>query len=117
MEILKQYEIWWAELPQPAGRRPVLLLSRDDAYGVLNKFIAAEITRTVRHIPIEVPLGTPEGLPDACVVNCDNVRTISKKHLVSKIARISKTRIVEIKRAMGYALGWEELISASRPAG
>ena len=28
---MKQYEIWWADLPKPAGRRPVLLLNRDDS--------------------------------------------------------------------------------------
>ena len=86
MEALKQYDIWWADLPKPAGRRPVLLLSRDDAYPVLNKFVAAEITATVRHIPIEVPLGPAEGMPKPCVVNCDNLRTISKVHLVKKIS-------------------------------
>ena len=109
---MKQYEIWWAELPKPAGRRPVLLLSRDDAYGVLNKFVAAEITATIRHIPIEVPLGKAEGMLKPCVVNCDNLRTISKVHLVEKISRIPALRIPEVKRAVGYALAWEELIEA-----
>ncbi len=107
---MKQYEIWWADLPKPAGRRPVLLLSRDDAYGVLNKFVAAEITATIRHIPIEVPLGKAEGMPKPCVVNCDNLRTISKVHLVERISRIPARRIPEVKRAVGYALAWEELI-------
>lgn len=107
---MKQYEIWWAELPKPAGRRPVLLLSRDDAYGVLNKFVAAEITATIRHIPIEVPLGKAEGMSKPCVVNCDNLRTISKVHLVERISRIAARRIPEVKRAVGYALAWEELI-------
>jgi mRNA interferase MazF len=110
VEVLRQYEIWWAELPQPAGRRPVLLLSRDDAYAVLNKFIAAEITATIRRIPIEVPLGKAEGLPKACVVNCDNLRTISKVQLVNRISALAPRRIAEIKRAVGYAFGWEELI-------
>jgi hypothetical protein len=41
----------------------VLLLSRDDAYPVLSKFVAVEITATIRHIPIEVPLGSTEGMP------------------------------------------------------
>jgi mRNA interferase MazF len=107
---MKQYEIWWAELPKPAGRRPVLLLSRDDAYGVLSKFVAVEITTTIRHIPIEVPLGKAEGMPKPCVVNCDNLRTISKVHLVERISRIPARRIPEVKRAVGYALAWEELI-------
>jgi mRNA-degrading endonuclease toxin of MazEF toxin-antitoxin module len=28
---MKRGEIWWAELELPAGRRPVLLSSRDEA--------------------------------------------------------------------------------------
>jgi mRNA interferase MazF len=113
VEAVKQYEVWWADLPKPAGRRPVLLLSRDDAYPVLNKFIAAEITATVRHIPIEVPLGPTEGMPKPCVVNCDNLRTISKVHLVKKISKLAPRRVHEVKRAIGYALAWVELIGAA----
>ncbi|HTZ58016.1 MAG TPA: type II toxin-antitoxin system PemK/MazF family toxin [Acidobacteriaceae bacterium] len=109
---MKQYEIWWADLPKPAGRRPVLLLSRDDAYSILNKVVAAEISATIRHIPIEVPLGSAEGMPKPCVINCDNLRTISKVHLVKKIATLSQKRVYEVKRAVGYALAWEELIIA-----
>jgi mRNA-degrading endonuclease toxin of MazEF toxin-antitoxin module len=72
--------------------------------------VAVEITTTIRHIPIEVPLGKAEGMPKPCVVNCDNLRTISKVHLVERISRIPARRIPEVKRAVGYALAWEELI-------
>ena len=99
-------------VPMPAGRRPVLLLSRDDAYPVLNKFVAAEITATIRRILIEVPLGKAEGMTRPCVVNCNNLRPISKVHLTEKISRISPGRVHEVKRALGCALGWEELIAA-----
>ena len=109
---MKQYEIWWANLPQPAGRRPVLLLSRDDAYAFLNKFVAAEITTTIRRIPVEVALGATEGLPKQCAVNCDNLRTIAKQLLVERICQLPPRKIVEVKKAVGYALGWEELICA-----
>lgn len=109
---MKQYEIWWAELPPPAGRRAVLLLGRDDAYGVRNKFVAAEITTTNRDIPLEVRLGKAEGMPKSCVVNCDNLLTISKGHLAKRISRIPASRVGEVKRAVGYALAWEELIGA-----
>ena len=107
---MKQYEIWWADLPKPAGKRPVLLLSRDGAYSFLNKFVAAEMTTTIRGIPIEVPLTTKDGLPKPCVVNCDNLRTISKDRLLERIGRLPSARVSEVKRAVGYALGWEELI-------
>ena len=69
---MRQFELWWANLPKPAGRRPVLL-SRDDAYTYLNKVIAAEVTTTIRDIPVEVLLGPREGLRKTCVVNCDNL--------------------------------------------
>jgi mRNA interferase MazF len=112
VEGLRQYEIWWADLRGTAGRRPVLLLSRDGAYAFLNKVVAAEITTTMRHIPIEVPLGAAEGLPRKCVVNCDNLRTIPTQNLVERISQLRPQRIAEVKRAVGYALGWEELIEA-----
>jgi mRNA-degrading endonuclease toxin of MazEF toxin-antitoxin module len=51
------------------GRRPVLLLSRNEAYSYLNKFAAVEVTSTVRRMAVEVPLGRSEGLRAKCVAN------------------------------------------------
>jgi len=110
---LKQYEIWWANLPAPAGRRPVLLLSRNDAYEYLNKFIVAEVTTTIRDIPMEVRLGRTEGLRGSCVANFDNIRTVAKNALESRVGILAASRRGEVKRAMGYALGWDELIDSA----
>jgi len=107
---LKQFEIWWANLPAAAGRRPVLLLSRNDAYQYLNKFVVAEITTTVRRIPVEVKLGRHEGLPSACVANFDHIRTVARQWLMSRVGALSQARRRDVKRALGYALGWDELI-------
>ena len=109
---MKQYELWWANLPQPAGRRPVLLLSRDAAYEYLNKFTAVEITSTIRHIAMEVPLGKAEGLRKPCVANCDNIRTVPRSALVKRIGRLAPERQNDAKRAVGHSLGWDELISS-----
>lgn len=109
---MRQFEIWWANLPAPAGRRPVLLLSRDDAYQYLNKFIVAEVTTTIRSIPVEVRLGKREGLPMPCAANLDNLRTVAKTFLDARIGDLAPSRRVEVKRAMGYALAWNELIDA-----
>jgi mRNA interferase MazF len=107
-----QFEIWWADLPKPAGRRPVLLLSRDDAYEYLNKFVVAEVTTKIRNIPVEIPLGRREGMAKPCVANCDNLRTVPRRALDAKISRLAAGRVPEVKRAVGYALGWPELIGA-----
>src|SRR5438034_11319410 len=111
---MKQYEIWWALLPKPAGRRPVLLLSRDDAYSYMNRYIVAEITSTFRNIPVEVRFGRREGLPKPCVANCDNLRTVSREWLTERISRLAPNRYPEVKRAVGYAFGWDELTDVAQ---
>jgi mRNA interferase MazF len=110
---MKQYELWWASLPEPAGRRPVLLLSRNEAYSYLNKFAVVEITSTIRRIAVEVPLGPLEGLPAKCVANCDNMRTVPRSALTKRIGQLASRRHSEVKRALGHAFAWDELIDAS----
>lgn len=106
---MKQYEIWWAELPQPVGTRPVVLLSRDPAYEYLNRLLAVEVTHQIRGIPEEVRLGAREGLPRTCVANLDNLRAVPRSALTKRLGRLGSRRIEELKRALGYALGWTEL--------
>ena len=106
---MTQFEIWWAELREPAGRRPVLLLSRPDAYSYLNKFIAAESTTTIRGIASEVVVGEAEGLSKVCAINCDNLRVVLRESLTRQAGSLHPARWIEVKRAVGAALGWREL--------
>jgi mRNA interferase MazF len=105
---MRQYEIWWADLPAPMGRRPVLLLTRSSAYGYLNKAIVAEITTTIRGIPQEVSIGEAEGLGPS-VANFDNIHVVAKRLLSSRVGVLPAAREAEVKRALGYALDWAEL--------
>jgi len=76
----------------------------------LNKFVVVEITTTIRGIAEEVSLGPAEGLPKRCVANCDNVRTVARSMLAQKAGALAPSRQVEVKRALGHALGWSELV-------
>jgi mRNA interferase MazF len=106
---LKQFEIWWARLPEPVGRRPVLLLGRTSAFAYLSRVLVAEVTTTVRAIPQEVSLGRREGLPKSCVANLDALRTIPIACLEARLGRIAAGKHVEVKRALGHVLHWPEL--------
>lgn len=106
---MKQYEIWWANLPPPIGRRPVVLLSRTPAYQYLAKIMIAEVSSKIRNIPQEVSLGRREGLSRTSAANLDNVHVIPKASLGRLIGSLAAAREKEIKRALGYALGWSEL--------
>jgi mRNA interferase MazF len=106
---MRQYEIRWANLPLPIGRRPVLLLTRTSAYAYLNKVIVVEVTSTIRGIPQEVALDKREGLQRLSVANMDNLHVIPKSLLDDRIGVVGAGRESEIKRALGYALDWSEL--------
>ena len=101
---MRRGEIWWANLPAPVGRRPVLLLSRDAAYAVRTAVTVAVITRTIRHIPVEVPLDVEDGMPENCVVNVDNIMTIPKSLLTERITVLSHDKITLVNKAILYAL-------------
>jgi mRNA interferase MazF len=103
--------VWWASLPEPVGRRPVLLLGRTSSYPYLKRALAAEVTTTVRAIPQEISLGRSEGLPRGCAANLDALRTVPMSCLTSRIGALSSGRHVEIKRALGHVLHWPELTS------
>jgi mRNA interferase MazF len=106
---VKQYELWRAELPEPAGARPVLLLSRSGAYQYLSRVLVVEVTTKVRAIPQELTLGPREGMPRRCVANFDNLRTVPVSALVQRMGGLPTARVAEVKRALGHAVGWIEL--------
>jgi len=101
---VRRGEVWWANLPAPAGRRPVLLLSRNAAYAVRSLVTIAPITRTIRGIPAEVPLGLAEGLPHPCVVNCDSITTIPKDLLSERIVLLRPAKLAAVSAAIRFAL-------------
>lgn len=102
---MRRGEIWWADLPQPAGRRPVVLLSRNEAYAVRELVAVAPITTRARRIPTEVPLGPVEGLPKACVADLDTITTIPKRTLARPIGPLPPEKLAAVERALVFALG------------
>jgi mRNA interferase MazF len=105
---MRRGEVWWARLPLPAGRRPVVLVSRGDAYAVRQKVTVAEVSTVVRAIPSEVALGRSDGMPKPCVINTDNLVTIPKALLESKIVSLDAERVGELERALAFSLGLDD---------
>lgn len=104
---MKRGEVWWAALPKPAGRRPVVLVSRDEAYQVRELVIVVPVTTRMRHLPTEVPLGRAEGLPRRCVANADILTTIPKHTLVAHAGTLTAEGVAQLEGAMRFALGLE----------
>jgi mRNA interferase MazF len=101
---MKRGEVWWVEMPAPAGRRPAVLLSRDVAYRVRAAITVAPVTRTIRNIPVEVPLDRGDGIPVRCVVNLDDITTLPKVLIKQRIAALSPDKVQQIDEAIRFAL-------------
>ncbi len=104
---MKRGEVWWADLGPPAGRRPVVLLSRDEAYVIRALVIVAPITTRIRSIPSEVFLDARDGLPRNCVANLDVITTVPKDCLRTRLAGLGPQKIAEVEAAVHFALGLE----------
>lgn len=99
-------EIWWANLPSPWGRRPVLLLARNEAYTLLTWIMAAPLTTSWRDIPTQVLLDpNDDGVPRASTINLDSIQAIRKEWLDSFIISLKTERMHEVDRALHFALG------------
>ena len=103
---MERGQIYWARLPPPIGRRPVLLVTRTGAIAVRAAVTVAPITRTIRGIPSEVPVDRRHGLRAVSVANCDSLQTIPKDVLGRRaIGTLSTDELPALDRALRFALG------------
>lgn len=96
--------MWWADLGEPEGERPVLLLSRDEAYRVRAFVTVAPVTTRIRGIPVEVTLGVEEGMSRPCVVNLDSLATIARSRLQRRLVRLGRGKMKAVEDAIRFAL-------------
>lgn len=87
----RQGEVWWGESPEAKGR-PYLVVTRNQAIDVLRTVLVAPVTRTVRSIPTEVPLGPDDGLPTDCAATMDNALAFPKSMLVRRMGALTPER-------------------------
>lgn len=100
-------EIWWCELPE-AGRRPVVVLSRDAAIPRLRRALIGPCTTTIRGIPSEVVLEPGDDpIPRTSVVNLDSAESVSLATLVERLGRLGDERMLQICEALEIAVGCE----------
>lgn len=96
-------EVWWGEAPDERGR-PYLVLTRDEAIPVLRTILVSPVTRTIRGIPSEVPLGAEEGLPIECVATMDALLTFPRSMLVRRMGALSVAKRQEMCAALAAAV-------------
>jgi len=102
---VRRGDVYWAKFPAPVGKRPVVLVSRDEAYSIKARVTVVTVTRVVRGIPTEVRLGPSQGLPKVGVANADEVVTIPRTLLQERITTLARPKLDELDAALRFALG------------
>jgi len=83
----------------------VCVLTRTRAASVLTGIVCAPITRTIRGIRSEVPVGPAQGLPEESVINCDTVITVARGQLADHpVGQLDLRSTIQLDQALRYAL-------------
>ena len=101
---MRRGEVWWVDFPPPIGRRPAVLVSRNQAYQIRASITVVPVTRKVRGIPVEVGLGPADGIPRKSVTNADSIMTVPKDRLVGYLTALSPEKVEAVGRAIKFAL-------------
>lgn len=98
-------EVYWVNFPSPLGRRPALIVTRTTALSVRTRVTVAPVTRRIRGILSEVPLGPEDGVVVESVASCDNLQTVPQGRLDPEpIGHLDITRIPDLDAALRFAL-------------
>jgi mRNA interferase MazF len=94
-----QGDIWLLEPPN-GKRRPVLVVTRNEAIPVVTNLVVAPITSTIRAIPTAIPVGPSEGIDHESVASFDNLAAVPRSLLTRRLGRLDSTRHPEICAAL-----------------
>ena len=101
---MQRGDVWFAATP--GGDRPVLVLTRDPVAGRIGAVVVATLTRTRRGLVSELDLTASEdGVPSDCVVNFDNIHTVSRDLLRHQVATLTARRMAQACAVMAAAMG------------
>ncbi|MEP7344652.1 MAG: type II toxin-antitoxin system PemK/MazF family toxin [Gemmatimonadaceae bacterium] len=114
MVEISQGEIWWAELPSPAGsspgfRRPVIVVQGD----ALNRSriataVCVPLTTNMRwaDAPGNVLLSAAvSGLPKDSVANTSQMITVDRTFLADRVKKLPPKRLEQVMNGIDIVLG------------
>jgi mRNA interferase MazF len=102
MDMVKQYEVYFINLDPTKGSevkktRPCVILSPNEMNKHLNTLIISPLTSTIKRYPTRIDVKVKEKNGQ---VMLDQIRTIDKSRLESKLGSISKKEISNIQRCI-----------------
>lgn len=103
--VVSRGEVWTYRFKEPDKRRPVVVLSRDEAIDALDTILVAPVTSTIRDVPSQVVIGASEGLDHESAVSLDHVQCVDRVKLIRRLGRLQPARMREVCAALAIATG------------
>jgi mRNA interferase MazF len=97
-------DIRLVEMASPDKRRPALVLTRGSLLRHLNQVVVAPITRTVRGIATELPVGEECGLKEPSAAKLDQLQAVHRDRLGRRVGSLDPARKRELRQAVLFAL-------------
>ncbi len=104
---MRRGDIYWIKFKEPDNKRPGLILFRDVAIPLLNRLTVVPITSTLRDNPATVWLDESDGMLNACLLNLDQIQTVSKQKIETYLTHIDNEKMVEVFDALKFAFGFD----------
>lgn len=112
---VKRGELYYADLSpvvgsEQGGVRPVLVVQNDTGNKYSPTVIAAAVTSKIHkaRLPTHIELPQAFGLQKDSVILLEQIRTIDKKRLMSRIGELPPATMSRVNRAILISLGFEE---------
>ena len=112
--VISQGEVWWADLPAPAGsgpgyRRPVVIVQGDPFNrSAIATVVSVPLTSTLRwaDAPGNVRLDARStGLPRASVANVSQVVALDRAILTERVGKVARSKLELILAGIDIVLG------------
>lgn len=106
-------ELWLVDFgepypAEPAHHRPALVVGPAPEFGTALPFVmVCPLTTTFRDLPVHVPVepDATNGLDSAGYVQCELIRSISRRRLVHRLGTVAPDRSFEVHRVLAVLLG------------
>ena len=100
-------DVWEVDLGGRAGRRPVVVLTRQAVIPHVNKVTVAEVTSRGKGYPTEVAVGQSANLRRESFVQLDNIQTVARGRFVKHLGTLGAETMRLVGRKLILALELE----------
>lgn len=105
--MIARGDIRWFRFDAPDKRRPVLVLGRAELVDRWSSIPVVPLSSVARGLSWEMRLGEADGLPSACVLKPEWIRSVDRARIGPLVATLPAARWPEVERALLQALGFE----------